>query len=189
VLAVAFQGFDLSSLLRAWLSRSLEGATREAASGAYGNLHSWLAALGIEHWNAPVSLLVLLALGFWTYQHRQRDLWLLLGVTAIVARVWAYHRSYDDMLVLLPRLTLFRIAKQGSSMNGYDVMAGLLLAIAVMTMFVPAMILTVPAWKPLLKTSQTPVLLTLLVFLLYRGWYEQTSRTDGYEAGHGKAGH
>jgi hypothetical protein len=88
MLAVAFQGFDLSSLLRTWLSRSLEGATHEAALGAYGNLHSWLAVLGLGQWNVPVSLLVLLALGYWSYQHRHEDLWLLLGVTAIVARFW-----------------------------------------------------------------------------------------------------
>jgi hypothetical protein len=41
-----------------------------------------------------------------------KDLWLLLGVTAIVARLWTYHRRYDDLLLLLPMITLFRITKQ-----------------------------------------------------------------------------
>jgi len=178
-LAVAFQGFALSSLFQDWLVRSLEGAAREAAGGGYGNLHSWLAFVGLGQWNLPVSLLVMLALGFWTYQHRHGDLWLLLGVTALVARFWTYHRSYDDMLVLLPMITLFRIARDGPSDDRCAVMAGLLLAIAVMSMFVPALIFVFPSWKPLLKTSQTPVPLLMLIFLLYWGRSVPRARTGG----------
>jgi hypothetical protein len=188
-LALSFQEFDLWRLLHSWLARSLEGVAREAAGG-YGNLHSWLAVVGLQRWNLPLSLLMLLALGLWTYQHRHGDLWLLLGVTAIVTRLWVYHRSYDDMLVLLPMITLFRIAKVGRSENGYyEVVAALLLAMAVMAMFVPALILVVPAWKPLLKTSQTPILLLMLLFLLYWGWDRQRSRLGDSEASYVRAGH
>jgi hypothetical protein len=42
-------------------------------------------------------------------------LWLLLGVTALVARFWTYHRWYDDLLILLPMIALFRIAQQRPS--------------------------------------------------------------------------
>jgi hypothetical protein len=178
MLAIAFQGFDLYALLQDWLLRGLTGAASGAVTGGYGNVHSWLAFIRLEQWNLPVSLLVVLALGFWTYQYRHGDLWLLLGVTAIVARFWTYHRSYDDMLILLPMITLFRIARDGHSGSRFAGMAGLLLAIAVISMFVPALIFVLPSWKPLLKTSQTPVPLLLLIFLLYWGRYEQRARTD-----------
>jgi hypothetical protein len=178
MLAISFQGFDLYALLQDWLSRGLGGAAYGAAEGGYGNVHSWLAFIRLEQWNLPVSLLMVLALGFWTYQYRRGDLWLLLGVTAIVARFWTYHRSYDDMLILLPMITLFRIARDRPSGTRFAVMAGLLLAITVISMFVPALIFVLPSWKPLLKTSQTPVALLLLIFLLYWGRYEQRARTD-----------
>jgi len=45
VIAVAFQKFDFSGLLKAWLVRSVEGAARETMGGGYGNVHSWLACL------------------------------------------------------------------------------------------------------------------------------------------------
>ena len=50
------------------------------------------------------------ALGVWLYRHRRVDLWLQLGVIAVVARLWAYHRLYDDVLVVLALVALFRIA-------------------------------------------------------------------------------
>ncbi len=169
LVAVAFQDFDFAELIRSWLSRSIDGAARESVGG-YGNIHSWLAVFGLRQWNTPASLLLLLALGYWTYRNRSEDLWLLLGVTAIVARIWVYHRSYDDILVLLPMIALFRIAKYGSSKDGYDVMAGILLAIALLMMFVPALLLVFPASKSLLKNSQSLIPIMLLMFLLYWGW-------------------
>jgi hypothetical protein len=119
-------------------------------------------------------------LGYWTYRYRDTDLWLVLGVTAIVARMWVYHRSYDDMLVLLPMITLFRIAKNGPDKNGYDIMAGIVLALATMAMFVPALIFVFPAWKSMLKNSQSFVPVVMLIFLLYWSWRETKTRHDEY---------
>jgi hypothetical protein len=177
VIAVAFQKFDFSGLLQAWLVRSVEGAAREAAGGGYGSVHSWLAVFGLKQWNVPASLGLLLLLGYWTYRYRDADLWLLLGVTAIVARMWVYHRSYDDMLVLLPMITLFRITKNVPDKNGYDVVAGMLLALATIAMFVPALVLVFPVWKSMLKTSQSLVPIVMLIFLLYWSWRKQNRGT------------
>jgi hypothetical protein len=155
--------------------QGVEGAGREAAGGAYGNIHSWLAVLGLKQWNVPASVVLLLSLGCWTYRYRHADLWLLLGVTAIVARLWVYHRSYDDVLVLLPMITLFRIAKYDSSKNGYDLLAGMILTFSVMAMFVPALMFVVPGWKSVLKNSQSVLPLTMLAFLLLWGWRTKNS--------------
>jgi hypothetical protein len=136
-----------------------------------------LAALGLKPWNPAASVLALLLLGCWIYRYRRADLWLLLGVTAIVARLWVYHRSYDDMLIILPMITLFRIAKSDGSKNGYDVLAGVILAISIVIMFVPALKLVAPQWESLLKNSQTVIPLTILWFLLFWGW-RQDERSE-----------
>ncbi|MCJ7620122.1 MAG: hypothetical protein MUP64_07900 [Anaerolineae bacterium] len=83
-------------------------------------------------------MLVFAALGFWTYEHRKGDFWILLGVTALVARMWTYHRVYDDVLVLLPMVALFRIAKREAASQGASVAAGLLLAATILAMLAPA---------------------------------------------------
>ena len=70
-----------------------------------------------------------LVLGFWIYRHRDADLWVLLGVAAIVACFWTYHRSYDDVL-LLPMVALFLMAKGGSSLAGVLLGAAVLLSLA-----------------------------------------------------------
>ncbi|MFQ5936741.1 MAG: hypothetical protein ACE5LB_10055, partial [Acidiferrobacterales bacterium] len=97
----------------------------------------------------------------------------LIGVSAIVARFWVYHRAYDDMLLLLPMITLFRIAKQDTVGNGDSVVAGVLLAVTMIAMFATGLRFVLPTWEPLLKSLQGVVHMVLLMFLLYRGWYEQ----------------
>ena len=67
LLAIPFQGFDLLSLHEGWVSRGLKGVAWGAVTGGYGNLHSWLAVLGLQQWNLSASLIVLLTLGGWIY--------------------------------------------------------------------------------------------------------------------------
>jgi len=83
---VALTEAGLVQLLSHWSTSAADGTTRWAVTLGYGSLHGWLHALGLERWNLLASLVVLLALGGWTYRHRHDDLWLLLGVTALVAR-------------------------------------------------------------------------------------------------------
>ena len=93
--------------------------------------------LGLSQFNFLASILILLALGYWTYVNRFVDLWLLLGVTAIATRMFGYHRIYDDMLILLPMLTLFRLSQQSHMSDAIKVWSGSLLAIASVASFVP----------------------------------------------------
>jgi len=53
LLASAFQPAGLVQLIHGWLARSAENATRLG----YGNLHSWLGAVGGERWLGPASAL------------------------------------------------------------------------------------------------------------------------------------
>jgi hypothetical protein len=98
-------------LLR-WFRKGVRGTYYGSVKGGYGSVHNLLATPELAQWNLLASLGILGALGLWIFLHRRVDLWLLLGVTAIVARVWIYHRWYDDLLLILPLITLCRLIKQ-----------------------------------------------------------------------------
>jgi hypothetical protein len=125
VFAMRFQQFEFLPVLEGWMARSAQVAL-EGGPSAYGNLHTWLSAIGLDAWIVAASLLAFLALGAWIFTYRNADVWILAGVTGIFARIWTYHRIYDDLLILLPIIALFRITKRHSS-----IAAGLLLAFAV----------------------------------------------------------
>jgi hypothetical protein len=132
--AVAFQDRPLLALLR----DSLAYGHAQAVPGGYANLDNWLLAMGLPGWAFPAAFLVLVTLGLWLLLHRHADVWILLGVTAITARLWMYHRVYDDMLILLPMVALFRIARHPNTAQEASVQAGLLLAVTVVAMLAPA---------------------------------------------------
>jgi hypothetical protein len=174
--AACFQRMELITLLGQWLVHA-----KEAAQGGYGDLHICLFALGLEEWILPASPIALAALGLWVYRHRDGDYWLLLGVTALFARFWTYHRLYDNLLILLPMITLFRIAKRGLSVNGEDVMAGLLLAATTLIMLAPArLLITPPPWDQLFKSVQVIVWMAILIFLLRQSWKERKKRLNNF---------
>ena len=129
------------------------------------NLHLWLAAAGLDNWILPASFLVFTGLGLWIYRHRHADLWLLVGVTAIAARFWTYHRVYDDLLLLLPAIALFRLAKKGASDGGIDVAAAILLALLVGGTLIPFRLLYWLKWHLLLTGGNAIVWIVALVFL------------------------
>lgn len=163
--AVSFQESAVTVLARAWNER----ATVVAATGGYANLHKWFAGFDLEEWILWVSLLVFAALGFWIYRHRKGDFWILLGVTALVARFWTFHRVYDDVLILLPMVALFRIAKREASSEGARIAAGLLLGATMVAMLAPARWEHFQwPWWFLFKGGHTILWFVDLGFLLYR---------------------
>jgi hypothetical protein len=174
--AVSFQDSTLTVLLHDWLSRS----SSVAVTGGYGNvanLHVWLGSLGLKEWILPTSLGLLLALGLWSYRYRHIDIWILMGVTSYIARFWTYHRWYDDALILLPIVTLFRIAKRGPSEQAEDVMAGVLLGVTLLLMLAPGgLFLLPPPWNTVYVVGQVMVWIATLVFLLGQAQTENRMR-------------
>jgi hypothetical protein len=114
VAAALFRDGDPVALVRAFLGRGMASAGRGAVEGGYANVHTWLAGAGWGDWSGVAALAMLLALGVWTYRHRGADPWIVAGVAAVVARLWTYHRIYDDALLIVPMIALARIAA-GSS--------------------------------------------------------------------------
>ncbi|MBM2812808.1 MAG: hypothetical protein HW416_3567, partial [Chloroflexi bacterium] len=99
---------------------------------------------------------------------RRADVWLLLGVSAIAARLWIYHRWYDDLVILLPMLALVRMAR-GHTGPG-TAPAGWLLACAVLTSLAPGgLFLLRPPWNGVYVIVQLTVWLAVLGYLLSWG--------------------
>jgi hypothetical protein len=91
-----------------------------------------------------------------------------MGVTAVVARLWSYHRWYDDLLILLPMVTLLRIAWSGSLSRDTNVAAGLLLGLTLIFMIAPGGLYLLPSpWNKVYNDVQVIIWMADLVFLLY----------------------
>ena len=161
--AASFQELGTAALFQQWRARG----SALAASEGTANLHLLLAALGLERWILPASLLVFVGLGLWIYRHRYADFWILLAVTALVARFWTYHRPTDDVMLLLPEIALFRMAKGGSSSEGTDIAAAALLAITAVGMLAPiGLIFSHPPWGSLVTAGNAVIWIVVLVFLI-----------------------
>jgi hypothetical protein len=170
--AISFQEQDVATLIRHWLARSSAIAVTPG-QGNVANLHVWFGSIGMEEWILPTSLIMLIALGFWVYRYRHVDLWLLLGVTAYFTRFWTYHRWYDDLLILLPMIALFRIAKVRSANPRVTVMAGSLLVMTMLAMLAPGgLFLFPPPWNMHYVTGQIILWILGMIFLLDRAWNE-----------------
>jgi hypothetical protein len=179
LLAVLFQPIPLPALLHDWLARS----TFAAGAEGYGNVHVGLATLGLQQWMLPSSALALAALAGWVYWHRNVEIWLLLGVTALVARLWAYHHVYDDILLLLPMVALFRITRRDHS--GHGLLAGVGLAVMVLAMLLPARLFLPPSplrpslappWDGVFPAMHVVLWVALLIFLVAYAWRELHDR-------------
>ena len=130
VLSASFQPeFDGPvHLFKAWLNMGMAGvyygATPYVEYEGGGSIsssvtaHSVVGFLNFERldflefsgWNQTVSLGVLIVLGIWTYFNRTRDIWILASVAAIASKYWTYHGWYDDLILLIPMLVLFKLA-------------------------------------------------------------------------------
>ena len=109
-LSVALHGTGLDGV-RALIAAWYDGGERGFVKTGYGNLHQWLGVLGLRDWIFPASGVVFALHGWWAWRHREADVWARIGVAAIVARFWAYHRLYDDLLLGFALIALYRLAR------------------------------------------------------------------------------
>jgi hypothetical protein len=162
LLALASQPMDFATLFREWQARSEALATTAGSA----NLHRTMARFALDRWLLPLSFTALAVLGYWTYRNRNADLWLLLGVAAIFARFWTYHRDYDDVLILLPAIALLRVARRAD--GGVDVFAGLLLALTIATWLVPVRLLNSAHYHFIVARPMTLLWVGTMIFLAWQ---------------------
>ncbi len=133
LLAISYQPVGLLQVLSTLGSRG----SVFTSSWSYANVTAALTDLGLLQWSLPASALVFLALGVWVYLNRHADVWILLGVSALVVRLGIYHLVYDDVLIIVPMLALFRVAKSDSD-ERWSLLAAVLLAVNIGSMLFPA---------------------------------------------------
>jgi hypothetical protein len=178
LIAAAFQDAGVIVLMEQWLSSSAQTSMVSSRKLSTWDLHVLLGALGWKELVTPVTLLVLCGLGLWVYRHRRIEPWILIGVTGIVARLWTYHGWYDDLLILLPMIALFRWIKQRPGVDGYSLLAGALLGTTLALTLAPggAYLLPEPV-KTLYIGLQNLVWIADLAFLLSIARQEKRKKT------------
>jgi hypothetical protein len=79
-----------------------------------------------------------------------------------------YHAWYDDLLILIPLIALFRMAKEPSA-NHLAMQAGALLGAGVLAMLAPGGLYLFPApWNTVYTTAQVVVWSAMLALFLRR---------------------
>ena len=155
---------DLLELLRAWVANLPNLVARHGNT----NLNNWLVGLGLDAWLLPASFTVFAALALWVGAHRQADFWVLVGISALVARLWTYHSVYDDVLIILPLIAAYRLARAGPAGANRDVAAGLFFAAALAVSLAPARMINLPwPWNLPYEAALVTVWLALMIFLAW----------------------
>ncbi|VEP16712.1 conserved membrane hypothetical protein [Hyella patelloides LEGE 07179] len=179
LIATAFQDSNIIDLHLDWLERGVSGTVVGSTAEpnmlvGYGDIHNLLNSIGLSEFNFEFSMLILLIFGIWLYFHRYVDLWLLIGITALISRFWAYHRVYDDLVIILPMVTLFRLAKQTTMDRTARTLSGIVLAIATCSILVPDRLrLLNPPWDLLFKGGQVTVWFLMLGFLVFQAFVQR----------------
>lgn len=178
-LALAFQPGSPVALIAAWLGQE-GGLTLEMGSV---NLHLWMHWLGVRSSLLPLSLVLLLLGVVLAWRYRAADPWLVLGVAAMLGRLWIHHRAYDDMLLVIAAIPLFRLAVRAHERAPWTSLgAGLLLGGLYASGHIPmdAYLHTAPPSLWLLgEVFRTVVWAGVLGFLL---WHVHASRRGGVYA-------
>ncbi len=183
--ASLFQSRGPIELMRLWLGRGRIGAIYGSRFGEGSikpaqyseheslqitsiNLHSVLSYFRHVDLIFPATLLVLGALGLWVWLYRKGPIWILIGVSALVARFGMYHGWYDDVILLLPLIALYRIFKgEGSPGPRFRLAAGILLTTMSASLLAPGGVYSLPfPWNNVSVILQTLIWLGVLLFLL-----------------------
>lgn len=139
--AASFQPLGLRDQFGYFLAQ----ASRIGSLNGAADLHALVTWLGVPSTMAAASAGTLVLLAWWLWRHRHADFWLLAGVTAIAARFWTYHRWYDDLLIVLPLVALFRLAKTDAGVPRR--VAGALFALTLAFLLAPGgLYLLPPPW-------------------------------------------
>lgn len=136
-MSAAFQGESPVSLMADWLGRIEADVAASSSVAGFGSLNDLLLRLGLPDLGAEVPVAVFALFGIWAWRHRHAPVWLLAGVAAVASRIWTYHAWYDDLILLIAMIALFRLAKGLDSPRGADPVAALILALLLAGMIAP----------------------------------------------------
>ena len=175
VVASFFQSGPILTQMLQWYGRSSRDTILESAQ-AHANIHSWLGRFGLQGLNLPASLLILALLGLLLYIYRRSDVWIRLGMAAVVVRFWSFHYRYDDMLLIIPLIALIRLVMRTEGATEGKGAAVLMMLLLGFSLLAPArlMFLAKP-WSSLFESTQTLIWLASLAYLVYRARQDHLS--------------
>ena len=164
-------GIAGTALLTLWVAIARDQGPLEpiaqwwnATWAAVENRPRWLVSLDYRGPIGWASAGLWLLLGAWTWQHRGRDPWVLAGAAALAARLGTYHTWYDDVLLLLPMVALWRISRSEAPRAP---IAGYLAAALWISTIAPGGHLVLPwPWAPAWILAQAALWLGALAYLL-----------------------
>ncbi len=169
VLACRFQPEPLITLMLQWYRRAHGVVVNKAGETTHINIHSWLDSLGLENLVLPASLLILALLAVLLWAFRRSDVWLRLGLAAIVARVWSTHHRYDDVLLLIPLIALIRIVSRWRAGAGRETGALVMAVLLWLSLMVPARFFFQGATvRAVTDSALTVIWLAAFAYLAYR---------------------
>jgi len=172
---------EVSSVISDTIVNIKKGTVAGSTHGGYGNLHYLLAFAGLQRFNLLASAILFFVFGIWVYIYKKADIWLLLAVTAIFSRLWMYHRVYDDILLIVPMITLFRLIKLEHLSLNIRQISLVLLIITTFSMLAPARLQLISPWSYLFVWGHVVVWSVLLFFFLYLIRRQYTSKSQfGY---------
>lgn len=166
LIASYFQHDNAYILVNKWLNNS-SNSLRDFGSSQYFDLHYLLIKFGKEDWRLQGSLTALLLSGIWIYRNKNADIWILIGVMAMVSRFWTYHNWYDDLLLIIPAIPLLRITKSNNFGLYTKVCSFVLLILLCIANIAPGGLYMLPEpFKSIYIYSQLVILFSVMVFLI-----------------------
>ncbi|MDB9529345.1 glycosyltransferase 87 family protein [Oscillatoria sp. CS-180] len=162
LIATGYQAGNLLTLHADWLAH----AGDQLGTRGHASVHTWLEAAGLSEWMLPASLLLMGAMGLWTWLYRRADPWTLMSVAALISRFWTDHQVFDDLLLWIPVIALFRLAKTSPS-QPLRLITAILFALNWFALMAPARFLNgAPPISTLAVGGQTILWVGLLVFFM-----------------------
>ena len=161
--------------------RWVETSSLRLLKDSYSDIPVWMNALGIGEYSTIASIGALALLGIWVWRHRTADLLLLLGVAAVTARIWTKHLLYDDMLLFVPMIVLWRLGREsGVSDAGRTGALGLFFCNWAVQMAPVSVLQMGEPWRLSFQVSQTVLWALTLAFLTtYAGGRFSRDRVPG----------
>lgn len=165
--ASAVREEEFISLLGQFFARGWSQAMR----GGESNLHRLLASADLVEWMPHASIAAVALLTLYLLRCRRAEPWALIGVAAVVARFWTYHRWYDDTLILLPLVALGRIAFDESAAYRDRAAARVLGVATVLLLLAPGGLYLLPSpWNIGYRYGQIALWIADAAFLAWLGW-------------------
>lgn len=176
--SAAWQSGNMISLLGDWLALA-----KEAGADYYPtDMHGLAGALGWQSCLEILSLGALLLLGVFLRRHRHAPLYLLAAICAIVARFWAHHAWYDDLIMLLPSVALWRLASTAATPRQRTI-SGALFAPTLVSLLAPGGLYLLPGkWRDCYLVAQIIIWLTDLVLIVLALRWRVEGSDDGIKA-------